>query len=340
MAVINNVRPADAIRHGLVEEGDGNNHQEAEDDGEGLFIPESKPAPRTFGQGAFNPEASSFKPSGTFGSNPLPSNTIFGQQTSGSPPPAQARFGVQAEEAAVQKPGFNFGQQTLKPRDTTPPLSTKFGDPFAANNASTTAVNGLQLGQVAASTTTGVDQPPAQPRWMTNFGQNRPSIEENNPFGLKANVPSGNPGLTPSQAPATGNLTQPQNQNGFSFQSLGQKQDESSPVSPFTAPKPAESELPPAQPPSSGFHFAKPNLPAASTTSSTAQTAAPFFSTTSPSGTQSSLPAFSFKSPAVGKNKKRAESMLIELTATYRPTCTSDIICCEFNYPATFICIS
>lgn len=290
MAVINNVRPADAIRQGMVEEGDANAPQEMEDDGEGLFIPENKPAQRTFGQGAFNPEASSFKPGGsTFGSSPLPSNTIFGRGASGSPPPSQpARtFGSNPVPS-----NSIFGQGASAAAPSSQPAATGFTGFGQPANA---AFGGGQ-GKGTTGSTSAAGEDPAKPRWVSMFGQSRPSVEENNPFGPNPTAQFGKPESTPSQpAPASGSSTQSQSPNGFSFGTFGippSKPGDTPPVSPFTTVPPA------AASPFPGFQFAK---PAAVTTSSAAQTAAPLFSTTPSSSTQQALPTFSFANQSTGK---------------------------------------
>lgn len=292
MAVINDVRPADAIRQGLVVEGDEDQSNEVEDDGEGLFIPENKPAPRTFGMGALNPGATAFMPTGGFGSNPVPANSIFGRKSSGSPPPpnqpgsttAFSGFGPQAGSSESQQFSTSFGENVTKPRGSTPPLTTKFGESLAT----TSFANSLPTAEGAASTTAGtIEQPRQAPSWATSFGQNRPSLEQNNPFGPKQTTHSApsetrSPFGASNQPQLSGTFfpqpSQPAASTGFSFS------------------KPSTNESSQSQSPFTGFQFAKTNPPPASTTSTTSpspQIAAPFFTPAPSSSSQQVLPTFS-----------------------------------------------
>jgi hypothetical protein len=183
----------------LVEQDNGEDQPaEVEDDGESLFIPEPKP---TFGQGtissfgSFNPQATSFTPSSSFGTSALPASspsgsgaaaalttssfgsTIFGQALN-------AGFGKTTQEPSIQGFSGSFGQGFGASNDATPKLTNKFGQTpttkFAFGQSFTNS--SAEPGPLSADDNT----PPESPNLFSKFGTTRPSNTENNPFGQPA----------------------------------------------------------------------------------------------------------------------------------------------------------
>jgi hypothetical protein len=226
MAVINNVTPAEAIRHNMVEENETDEHHDTYDDGESLFIPEKRttpergPAPAMTAFGGFNPQASAFAPSSSFGTSSGSTTTsIFGQSTTQLP-------------SANVTPAFTKKfSETLQPQQqdasTTPqPFTTKFGERLGSNspqvgsaglNASegtSTPSTGFTFGTPAQTvpgekstdfggfgiklsadtpgpgpstqTTTPSDPATSKPDWMKQFGTSGTNASAvNSPFGIE-----------------------------------------------------------------------------------------------------------------------------------------------------------
>jgi hypothetical protein len=341
-AVINNVRPADAIRQGLVEEGHAGQAAEAEDDGEGLFIPESKAAPRRFGTGAFNPEVPVFKLSGSFGSTPLPTNSIFGRPSSASPEPNPLFSSAHQPSTQTGTSQFGgFADQTATGQGTTPPLSRKFGEGFASAATAAPSTTGPSSGLSLFAPTSGNTD--STPGWMTSFGQQRPSLEDRpNPFGPRQTTASTLPESTPSQAenPLGGfTQSQPANVTGFNFSGASAStQGQAAPKIDFSFPKPSTSQLGQAQPSPAGFYFAKTEPLAASSTPQSTATGFAFTSTSS-STLQGSPAAFSFTSQSQPTGKHRCELDARERQLTL---CSSSTTTCphrrDLKLPTSCFC--
>lgn len=219
VAIINDVKPADALRRGLVEEADPDDAQAdgVNGDEDSLFIPEQRP---TFGQsnatgfGSFNPEATAFKPSSPFGAATTSGPSIFGNSTTSAtpgslgftrkfgeaspfgtspePPKLSSKFGEFASQGfAASSPEppkltSKFGEQFGTPQESTAaaPFSTRFGQ--SAQSSTSTPMFGQDNGRVFGQTTSaGAADKTAAPNFMTMFGTSRPSNTENNPFGQK-----------------------------------------------------------------------------------------------------------------------------------------------------------
>ncbi|ETN40304.1 uncharacterized protein HMPREF1541_04580 [Cyphellophora europaea CBS 101466] len=267
MAVINNVRPADALRQGMVEESDGvSQQQEVEDDGQSLFIPETGAGKQSLGPNTFNPEAAAFEPSKPFDPGAATAtSTIFGQSSN---VPASSPFGTKSAAPTSSSSSFTkkFGENlqqswssmTSAPSQSTAGSSQKFGDAdqpwgqFATNEAK-----------------------PPLPNFMTMFGTSRPSTEENNIFGPNptAQVKSA---PTPSQGQNLGENvpTTTLTSVAFDSQKFGNSALKSwQPVS-TSGPRfsqPAVTAAQQATAPLSGFNFAKPAASPDTVPSSTPQ---------------------------------------------------------------------
>ena len=303
MAVINNVKPAEAIRHGMVEEEESDGQtEEVQDDGQSFFIPETNPGfsdmKKPFGFGAFNPEATPFAPSTTFQPNaisavPTPSSLSakFGQTAAQSVP---------SSNGGPQQLTKRFGESFAQAQNNAPQLSTKFGE-----NAVPTAPKRV-FGQDSTSIFGGAkakENNDSPPNFLTMFGQPRPSNTENNPFGQQPTQPAADvaastqPGqdrsLGPTSAPGTASVD-------FNFKSpfgIPHKQLEqpATTTTSFQSARLTSTELQDSKPQPSGLSFASPAaLPNFGQWPSS--THPPAISPAPPTSSvlQESLPSFSF----------------------------------------------
>lgn len=306
MAIINNVSPASAIRQGMVEEGDGDGQQqEAEDDGQSLFIPESTPAQKTFGFGAFNPEAASFKPSTTFGSGPVPANSIFGGSQTSSAASVSSSFTTSANPSTAQStPHFStsFGTPVSLPSSSAAQFSTKFGQNTGWNAPTTSAGTESSPGW---GSTTAIDETSSLSHQTPKFGMIKPGV--NNPFGPKPTSDFKTAAASPSDAFAQ---PQPQPSTTFNFPPVSapaSKPEQSAPASGFQFSNQASDSSGPKQSPFN-FTAAKPAPPASATNLSAPQ----------PPPTQQGLPSFSFTPQPAGKFLHRIVSRASNIPSSRR----------------------
>jgi hypothetical protein len=186
MAVINNVKPAEAIRHNMVEENEADEHQGTYDDGESLFIPEKRatperaPAPAATLFGGFDPQASAFTPGSSFRTSSGSTTTsIFGQS-------ATQQTGSNATSTFTKKFGESLQPKQPEPSTTPQPSTTKFGERFG-NTGPHFGSADLSAFKTDSTSSTGftpsIGTPAQSPPGQTNtgFGVIGPKSKETTP---------------------------------------------------------------------------------------------------------------------------------------------------------------
>jgi hypothetical protein len=224
VTIINGLTVSEAILEGLVEEEDSEDEHdfqvdEAQDDGQSFFIPESNNAfgatsqPRpAFGAG-FNPEAPAFSLTKNFGENVNPeiskvfgthaapafsakfgesstSTSIFGQQgarssTQGSSAPLTSIFSKPAQPSAGEQPSNSWGQEGGLGTNAVSTSAFTFKSPFAPSNSPTT-------------TTTETPTPT-----LTGFNFTKPTQPSTNNSGFSFGGNQIPQPSQPAQAPST-----------------------------------------------------------------------------------------------------------------------------------------